>query len=234
MAHFLNVPLFMMKGTEWNLAAGSITPGQTGSGAFPYLRLDCGGAWVAKFNQVFLKDDDAAQTFSAIRMAARGGVTVLTVPRPTKFQPWPVVDGVQITPSNIPHSDGSFFSDGSGYTQKIIDVVTVGAAAFRDVNLTMSLIFCGPLRSGESFSIMHSAQDWRVYEIMSVEIDGDGNSFVEFDPPLREAVADGTEIEFDQPRCTMRLSSTDAMNFTLETYPHARQNVSFIETFFPA
>lgn len=230
-------PLSLMREltVEWNLFAGNATPGQTASGAFPSLRLDGGGLWVAKLNQILLVDDDAVRAYRALRIAARGGARALYVPRHETVQPWPLDEnGRPITTyGDIPWDDEVLFDDDTGWDQPVIDCITVGSAALRATTLALRFIYGGPLRGGEVFSILHAAQGWRLYEIEAVEINDDGDSVVTFSPPLREAVADETQVEFDQPRCTMKLLSPDAMNFTLQTFPNDRPTAQFIETFFP-
>jgi hypothetical protein len=60
-----------------------------------------------------------------------------------------------------------------------------------------------PLIGGELFSVEHAAWGWRVYRI--TRIDGD---VITFRPPLREAMAAGAALEFDTPRCQMRLAAS--------------------------
>lgn len=218
---------------EWNIVASSSTPGQNGSGSFNFQRLDGGGLWMAKKNLIRLLTREHVASFRAFRMAARGGVTMIVVYRDDILQPW-AVNGVAVGPyPPIPHSDGAFFSDGSGYYQPYIRCRSVGSAANRATTMVLRFTRGGPLIGGEAFSIKHAVQHWRMYEIASVLINGDGDSEVTFDPPLREAVADDTRIEFDRPRCTMRAAAVDSLNFTLETKPLPRPNATFIESFFP-
>lgn len=220
---------------EWNLTASSSTPGQNGSGSFNFQRLDGGGLWLAKMNLIRLLDKGMVAAYRAMRIAARGGVTMLEIPREDILQPWPLDgSGNPITSfGSIPHSDLALFSDGSGYSQSVITAYSVGAAANRATTMVIHFEYGGPLLGGEAFSIRHPYQNWRMYEISKVEINDDGDSVVTFDPPLREATTDGTRIEMDLLRCTMRAASVDAMDFTLETRPFSRPSATFIESFYP-
>jgi hypothetical protein len=52
-------------------------------------------------------------------------------------------------------------------------------------------------------------------------------------PPLREAVVAGCRVEFDYPKCAVKLATPDAMSLALERRFHGQANVKFIESFPP-
>jgi hypothetical protein len=52
-------------------------------------------------------------------------------------------------------------------------------------------------------------------------------------PPLREATSAGTRVEFDFPKCIMRLARPDAMNLALERRIHGEASVPFVESLLP-
>jgi hypothetical protein len=52
-------------------------------------------------------------------------------------------------------------------------------------------------------------------------------------PPLREATAVGTRVEFDYPKCIMRLASPDAMDLSLTRRLYGQATVKFVEDFPP-
>lgn len=222
--------LMREEANEWNIHAATAAPPQTAAGAFPIVRLDGGGLWIAKANAIWIGDEVDARAFRAVRMLAQQGAMPVIVPRneggvppfPAGYAPY----------GSIPHSDGSLFADGGGYAQSVIDVRTVASAELRDTSLTLDLINCGELSGGMSFSIHHETQGWRLYEIKTAVINDDGGTEVTFEPPLREAVGAGEYLEFDQPRCVMRLMAPDAMNFRLTVFPFTIAGVSFVETFF--
>ena len=105
-------------------------------------------------------------------------------------------------------------------------------AALRDTTLYLKLNNCGALLGGESFSIDHETWSWRLYEIATVEYIDDTHAVVTFNPPLREAVTSGTLVEFDRPRCVMKLVNSVAMDFNTTTYPFSLATAKFIETKF--
>ena len=52
---------------------------------------------------------------------------------------------------------------------------------------------------------------------------------MKFRPPLREAVVAGTELNFDDPVCRMRLASDDAMDLELALRRFGNPTVNFLE-----
>ncbi len=163
----------------------------------------------------------------AVRQICDGGVNSLVVPRnDALFRPWPAGLSQSIV-SSVPHSDESFFDDDTGYYQSVIDV-TAAAAPKRATSLLLTLNYCGQLMGGESFSIDHPIMGWRLYEIATVDAN---SSFaaITFNPPLREAIEDDTRLEFDRPRCTMRLAKTSSMDLTVQPWTFNNASVDFIE-----
>lgn len=231
----LVVPRLVLKAETlaWNLVSQVATPGRSGSGVLPITRVDGGGLWMAQ-SELLLHTSDQIRTWRALRMAADGGATAFVLSRFDYFPPYPVIGGETVTEYEpVPHSDDATFSDGSGYAQSAVVARTVGATALRATAMTLELISGEPLRGGECFSIYHEDMLWRMYEVKSVVIDGDGHSAITFRPPLREAVADGANVEFDLPRCMMQLAKPDAMDVTLLMAQMARQSAQFIEAFPP-
>jgi hypothetical protein len=166
----------------------------------------------------------------AVRQVCDGGVNAIVVPRnDALFRPWPT--GVAQGDPDILHSDDSPFSDEATYYQPMIDVVTYAAADLRDTIIGLTLNNCGPLVGGESFSIEHPIIGWRLYEIATVEYSDATHAAVTFLPPLREAISVGTIIEFDRPRCMMRLAQPSSMDLSINPWTFNSASVDFIETF---
>lgn len=233
--------LLREKSHSWNLLGTAATPGQTATNVAVLIRSDGGGFWSATLSDVALgantldtgkaRQRNATLLWRAIRQICDGGVSAITVPRnDALFRPWPV--GLpQGEPAPILHdTDGTSFSDGSSYYQSTINV-TADAADLRDTTLNLTILQAGQLIGGESFSIRHETMGWRLYEIATVIYSDPTHAQVTFLPPLREAIADDTEIEFDRPRCTMRLAMPNAMDLTVTPWTFNSPSVQFIEAF---
>ena len=221
----------------WNPAGVAATPGQTADSVAPISRSDGGGFWVCTMTGVRLtgstRDQIRRRTllWRAVRNICDGGVAGIVVPRnDALFRPWP--SGLaQGTPAPIPHSDGSLFSDGTGYYQSTIAVQAAAPAALRDTAMAFNLFRCGDLLGGESFSILHATMGWRMYEIGTVNMVNQTQAVVTFRPPLREDTPAGADIEFDRPRCLMRLAQTGSMDLTVVPWTGNNPNVDFVEHF---
>ncbi|WLB43014.1 hypothetical protein QIH93_20930 [Bradyrhizobium ottawaense] len=229
--------LLREKSHAWNLAGVTVAGGQTGASVATLVRSDGGGYWTCSMSDVSLsggrglvgKERQKISTllWRAVRQVCEGGVTSIVVPRnDALFRPWP--EGLPQGESIVPHSDSSLFSDGAGYYQPVIDIACA-AAELRATSLEIEIVEAGELVGGEAFSIEHETAGWRLYEIKTVDARDDGQATITFNPPLREAVSDGTRLEFDRPRCLMRLAQTSSMNLTVQPWTFTSASVDFVE-----
>jgi hypothetical protein len=218
----------------WRIGASTAIGGQSAVGAFQVIRLDGGGLWVAELRNISIVTASHVRQFRAIAALAENGVMPLLVPRcERRTMPAHTSDGTLIKPyGDIPHSDGALFSDGSGYYQPVVVASVYAGAALRATTMTIKLDVGGPLLGGEIFAIEHRNQSWRMYEIKTAVAAGP-NTVITFRPPLREAVTAGDLVEFDIPRCVMRLSTPDAMTLELDLRRFGTPSVSFTEYFYP-
>lgn len=222
---------------SWNLLGVAATPGVTMDSAATYIRSDGGGFWSCSMSDVSLsgpgtgKERQRVSTllWRAVRQVCDGGVNRIVVWRnDALFIPFP--EGfARIT--SAPHSDGSPFSDGSEYYQPAIDIVSDGSAELRATSMAIRINEAAALIGGESFSIYHDTAGWRLYEIATVLVDEEDatSATITFMPPLREAIPDGTQLEFDRPRCTMRLASPGSMDLTVRPWTFNSASVDFVE-----
>lgn len=221
---------------KFALVSSTISPGQTASASFPIGRFDGGGPWMGALNQILLRTDDDVRAYLAIQGLAQGGIVPLVVPcKPVMLAPWPVIDGQQITGYDPePHSDGSYHSDGSGYSQPAIAASVTTDAILRATTISLTFLSVSPdgLRGGEWFSLNHPTQGWRMYRIMKIVSQAGGVAVVLIDPPLRDLISAGSVAEFDMPRCTMRLWKSDSLDLDLVTFPYPRPSAQFIEYLF--
>jgi hypothetical protein len=127
--------------------------------------------------------------------------------------------------SSTSHSDGTFFSDGSGYSSTWTRVFattagTVGAT-------TISVLKSPPLATlepGQRFSVND-----RLYQIQKITAQTDTTATFTVRPPIREAFSIGTRLEFDNPRVRVKLLSDTAMNIPLNFNQQTFPTLDFIE-----
>jgi len=109
------------------------------------------------------------------------------------------------TYEGIPHGDGSYFDDGAGYDNApLIEVSFAQAYDLRDTEVQLNLDSEVDIIGGEPFSVINS-DGARLHFIKSVTSRTATTITVKIDPPLRAAVTTATEVDFDNPRCLMRV-----------------------------
>ena len=110
--------------------------------------------------------------------------------------------------SSVPHSDDTFFSDGSGYKlASPTSPIMQAAAANADEILVRASDFAGGITAGVFFSI-----NYYLYQVDDWELDGEEPEEsvyrLKISPPLREAVTTTDEADFDA-KSLWRLESAD-------------------------
>lgn len=133
--------------------------------------------------------------------------------------PWP--DGVT-SYGAIPHGDGALFSDGTGYTQPVIDIVTNAAIAEGATTAELLVNLAGDLIGG-----MHFSYGERLFRIKNV-VDVTGDVWtVSLAFPAREAVPAGVRLEFDEPYFRARLATDTEM--AIDILPGEQVSVHWTE-----
>jgi len=165
------------------------------SGYEDVIRTDGGGFIVAEFSNGETWERQYTLAWRAITEAMDGGANPVIVHFCDRLHQ-PVGDRV-----DVPHSDDTPFSDGSLYQSSGASGATLAPAALRATTLRMAIVSQLPLIAGEWFTVVHPNWGERAYRV--INIDGDT---IQFRPPLREAIDTGTYLDFDDPRCRMRLS----------------------------
>lgn len=197
--------------------------------------MNGGGLWRADYGSINLRTADHVRAWRAMEVLCDGGAAPIVVPVCDKRQmPAPIVNGKPIYHYEpIPHSDGAWFSDGTGYAQPVISAHVVSDTPLRSVSLKIRIVLGSHLRGGEMFSINHRAQGWRVYKIGTVVDNDDGTVDVKFRPELRDDVTAFTEIEFDDLRCVMTLADPNVLKLTMKLRRFADPDASFVEYILP-
>lgn len=199
---------------------GNVIDGGTSlSGLNDLIEADGGGYIAADFTNGFTRDASDGKAWRAQTDAMDSGATpvVVLLCAEKNFQP---VNG---RPATSPHEWNKPIADdapdkGAAYTAS-------ANAALRATTLAITGNSERPITGGELFSINHLTWGWRAYRIDPDGLKEDGT--IGFRPPLREAVTAATPLEFDTPRCVMRLAQkTDnpTDNGTLTTC-----SISFVE-----
>lgn len=211
------------KRDPFNIAPRTLAGPSSVSGVTQVSASDA-GIWKATFADIIIRRGTASVlAFRAISTMLEGRLHPILVPRCCAYQPfdpdwWRVLQ-------KVPHSDTSPFSDGGLYRSRAIDIRLTSNIPLRGTTANIALIAAGQLQPGQDFSIGE-----RMYRIRTVQMTGANTATITFRPPAREAVAAGTEMEFDRPVCRMRLATDAEMDLDLDLIsPWSYPTVNFIE-----
>ena len=219
----------------WELEGSTLQSGPTASGQTPVYRSDGGGRWKSELSDISLWTPTHRRVWRAMTTICDGGAQPIIVPvTETIDAPWPVVGGqLQRSTPDLAHSDNTFFSDGTGFGENVINATLYLDVALRDTTVFLTFSTGGPPMGGEYFSVNHPISRWRLYRIGTVRPFGSTVWQCTIKPPFREAIGAGADVEFDHPRCVMRLAETNSLDTTLEPYFFGRPSAAFVEAFPP-
>jgi hypothetical protein len=213
-------PLITPRSIKFWIDARSQTGGASQTGV-EQTRASSGGLWRATLGSIPIMTREKRNIWRALEAQIQGRTNEVIVPVFSLDQP--EVDGLTYI-KGIPHSDGSFFSNGAGYAQGVISAAFTSAAALRATQITIA-IGGGSIEPGQYFS----APTGRLYRIASIVSTSGNDVTLNVWPPFREAVDAGISANFHWPTCKMKLASDDAMAAEFDLGRFASPSVEFIE-----
>lgn len=168
-----------------------VTPAQAwtaGLGGVPATAFLSGGAfWKLELSDIVLRGRAAILAGRRLQGLLQAGVRPLII-RPCDCRQAPLAAGQSL----------------AGEAEPI--VCAMAAAGLRAVSATLA--FTGDHRAvvaGDQFSIEHPTWGLRLYRVTAVTAGEADAPHVRFLPPLREAVEEGTAVDFNRPGSWMRL-----------------------------
>lgn len=207
---------------RWRLMQVALSGPTAVAGVNRFARTDGGGVWVCEMTGIWLRTTAQIKAARALEALLDGGATSIIVPMcETAFAPYPNGYSAHL----VPHSDGTPFSDDTLYQGGLIDVTLAEAAALRATSLSVNLTASADLTGGERFSINHPGKSHRPYTVGKV-----GDTLT-IRPPLREATAADTELNFDSPRCVMRLANAEEFFGAIRLGRFSNLSPVFVESF---
>ncbi|MEM7301922.1 MAG: hypothetical protein AAF468_12620 [Pseudomonadota bacterium] len=179
--------------------------------------------WVVTFATIPIATAEQVKAWRAMSMGCAGRRNPILLPVISAIAPLPV-GATPVVP--VPHSDGTYFSDGSGYVGTNNDVVLAGAIVVGATTARVTQSFGGLLEPGQDFSIGE-----RLYRINTVAAvtDSATDYDISFMPPAREAALAGVRMEFDKPVIKARLKTDNAMDDPFDLLRFATPTVEFVE-----
>lgn len=170
---------------DWRGMAGQ--SGVTGAGQVVFGNQP---RWVARLDFATFRRDKI-RSWRGVIAQARGRYNVFRVKMNDPLRPTWSELGSDYAGGPIPFSDGSTFSDGSGYAQGVTAPILANASAGA-TSIQINADYLGNfISSGHIFSI----NDWP-YQATGIEGQGE-NAVLHFETPLRRAVTTEDEINLD-------------------------------------
>ncbi|WP_428412295.1 hypothetical protein [Pararhizobium sp.] len=252
MAGYLSVPtleanfLHAVKAT-FDVQGSGLEGGRNGNGESVSMEMTGGGIVTASYENCLIKDKEQYEYVNWLGARLNGSFRYINVPIITDwFGVFPTINGL---PSpfapGVPHSDGAYFDDGSGYATKTVYGKVLENAGLNSGTLKLRLYGASrDIRWSEWFSIYHPTKGWRAYRNWDVlaksaagsEVDsGATRSFKDYTlalaPPLREAVTAGTRVEFARPRFVAKFPTGFTLPSVVEAFFVTQQSMQFVEAF---
>lgn len=182
--------LFNPKVVQARIVQAAVSGGIALNGEEDTILTDGGGRWSIFYGGIVLNTPAKVRAFEVWNEYLSNGTQECLVPLlslPTA--PRPYLGRRPARPSSL-YSDAEVFPTTVEYAEPLIIAETSGSAALRATTLTISMQRGGDIQGGEKFGIGERA--YRIGARVS------GNTW-NIAPPLREAVAAGTAINFDWP-----------------------------------
>lgn len=205
------------------------------SGLTQVASMTGGGRWEVELAGIDLRTPDELRCARAWSTYLDGGAALCVVPVFDLGQaPRSYVGGRPALPGRPAPSD-DYFAQEPGFGTPLISAIAGDGHDLRATRVTLLIEQGGPLRGGEHFSVNHGADGgWRLYRAgRVVSRFGAGGHIVDVRPPLRASLEDGQALEFDVPRCVMRLDPARASEFepAVAGNRFATVTAAFVEAF---
>ena len=223
----------LAQSVKTRLSNQALTGDPSLSGGIQATRTDGGGLWLSDHSKIIAWDPDTIRCLRAWSAYLDGGATQFILPCFDLGQaPRPLSGGAPALPG-APTPSSDYFNEDPGFGAPLISAHLTAGAALRATNIGLQVDVGTPVVGGEHFSLNHPTVGWRMHRIVRVtSVDGPYQA-VDIKPPLREAIAVNSAIEFDVPRFQAQLvpSKADEFEPDLSLGRFASVNAYFMEAF---
>lgn len=208
--------------------ASSYEGGRALTGVTHALDYSGGGIWAVTYGRVQLFTPESHRAWGAAAARMNGSVLPMNILIPVRYvNPFPTA-----TPADIPVADT---------VPSYIAGITGDGAAVGATTMKIRILRGTALKAGHLFSINHATKGWRLYRVVEIltstdspTTDTDATLYnLTIRPPLREAIVQSQALEFDWPRCIMRLKPDESMAWSISGYWRGEPSASFVEYFAP-
>lgn len=225
--------LFNPQNIKVRPAGSTITGGESLSGQTDVLKTDGGGFWVVQMTGIELISADLIRAWRAWEDELDSGATKVLVPiADVRQAPRPIIAGRLGSPSAMrADSDDPYFPEAVGFATPWIVAKITAPAALRATTVTINVERGARVKGGEFFAVNHATEGRRAYRIRRVVSRDGQEATVLIRPPLREAVADNTPVDFDWPSFTCVLVPEADISPDIEYGRHSTVDIAFREAF---
>lgn len=246
------VPFDFLKVGEFtvDVLGGSEDGGKNGLNQSISRDTSGGGEVVITLGNCFVQSPEEHRVINWLGARGNGSFRFFDVPILTDWTgPFPTFDRFPAPfVSGIPHSDGALFSDGAGYSQATVWGKLTANAALNAGIVQMRLYNSSRrLDWSDWFSIYHDqngalsrgSRAYRFWDIVqkysdgTEDIGGTPTPYQEYrlaiSPPLREATAAGTRVEFARPRCAMKFPAGFTLPWKVAGFWRSSPTIQFVE-----
>lgn len=226
MAQRLPVEEMKLIDSAWGKVGGTVSAGRALSGLSQAVTTTGGGARRAELSFLIRTEEDARR-FRAYLDRMDDGSEPIEIPYKGLGGKVPLT--TPISTELITFSNGATFENGAKFQISPVVPATIAAsAALRATQIDVRFADPVTIFGGELFSIVHPT-GVRLYSIHSIVSQSGSDYTLKIRPPLREAVTTATEIDFDDPRCLMRLQDESFSVLGLTGLRRASPRLAFIE-----
>jgi hypothetical protein len=247
-----DIPFDFLKVGEFSVdvIGGAEDGGRNGQGMSISRDLSGGGDVAVTLGNCFIQSPEEHRVINWIAARMNGSYRFANVPILTDWTgPFPTFDRFPAPfATGIPHSDGSLFDDGAGYSQ-----ATVWGKLTEDAGLHAGIVRLRVYNAArrvdwsEWFSIYHNQNGdysrghraYRSWEIVNEYDDGtetiDGTAYpyqeygLAISTPLREATVSGTRVELARPKCVMKFPAGFTLRWKVSGFWRASPTIEFVE-----
>ncbi|MEG3086188.1 hypothetical protein [Sphingomonas sp. PB4P5] len=213
--------LFYFDGANPDIERRTISGGESLSGEEDLIATDGGGRVFVDFTNAYLDEPDEALAWSALGTLLDDGATPIVVPIGD-------ADAQQRGDITTPVG-GDPWWDEADFADGVSGITLSAAAALRATTLVLALDPGEqPVRPGIWFSIKHATYSHRAYKVAEIVSQNSASATIRIRPPLREATASATQVEFSDPKCVMHV---DGSMQGPRTLGFAEGSVRFVEDF---
>lgn len=196
------------------------------------------GYWQIDLQEIPLASGPQKLAWRALSLNLQGRLSYADIPTyEDDIAPWPLFNGVPLTPFLAQFSDSTIFSDDTSFDDATIiaTIADAAAAGATEVTISVSPLPYQPqdLEGGMDFSVSGVILT-RLYRIGTI-VSAVGNLYtVTVEPPLREAISAGANANFEDPRCSCRLIDDQQMMSGIDDYAgRTLAGLSFVEVINP-